>query len=138
MYYDSQTALICLENTSNVAGGTVYPTSVVDEICDKAHAVGLKGFSHLSLFSCFQSSFSEVHMDGARIFNAATFLKETVKEMTKNVDSVMFCLSKGLGAPVGSLIVGRKEFIERARVLRKMLGGCFFLVFLLLIFLKAG
>jgi threonine aldolase len=106
IYYDSQTALVCLENTSNMAGGTVYATERVDEICEKAHGLGLK-----------------VHLDGARIFNAAAALKEPVSEMTKSVDSVMFCLSKGLGAPVGSMIAGSKEFIERARVCRKMYGG---------------
>jgi threonine aldolase len=106
IYYDSQTALLCLENTSNMAGGTVYPTERVDEICKNAHALGLK-----------------VHMDGARIFNAAAALDEPVSAMTKAVDSVMFCLSKGLGAPVGSMIVGSAEFIERARVYRKMFGG---------------
>src|SRR6516165_7243263 len=106
IYYDSQTALVCLENSSNLAGGTVYSTPQVDEICDKAHALGLK-----------------VHLDGARIFNAATALTDSVANMTKNVDSVMFCLSKGLGAPVGSMIAGSREFIERARVYRKMFGG---------------
>ena len=106
IYYDSQTALVCLENTSNMAGGTVYPTERVDEICEKAHAVGLR-----------------VHLDGARIFNAAVALKEDVGQMTKKVDSVMFCLSKGLGAPLGSMIVGSREFIERARMYRKMFGG---------------
>lgn len=106
IYYDSQTALICLENTSNMAGGTVYPTDRVNEICEKAHFLGLK-----------------VHLDGARIFNAAVALNEEVSHMTKKVDSVMFCLSKGLGAPVGSMIVGSREFIERARVYRKMFGG---------------
>ena len=106
IYYDSQTTLVCLENTSNMAGGTVYPTSRVDEICDNAHAVGLN-----------------VHLDGARIFNASTALGEPVADMTKNADSVMFCLSKGLGAPVGSMILGTKQFIERARIYRKMFGG---------------
>jgi threonine aldolase len=106
IYYDSQTALICLENTSNMAGGTVYPTERVDEICKNAHALGLK-----------------VHMDGARIFNAAAALGEPVAAMTKSVDSVMFCLSKGLGAPVGSMVVGSSEFIESARMYRKMFGG---------------
>ena len=106
IYYDSQTALVCLENTSNMAGGTVYPTERVNEICDKVHAFGLK-----------------VHLDGARIFNAATALKDSVARMTQKVDSVMFCLSKGLGAPIGSMIVGSREFIERARVYRKMFGG---------------
>jgi threonine aldolase len=106
IYYDSQTALVCLENSSNMAGGTVYPTDRVKEISEKAHSLGLR-----------------VHLDGARIFNAAVSLKEDVSHMTRNVDSVMFCLSKGLGAPVGSLIVGSREFIERARVYRKMFGG---------------
>jgi threonine aldolase len=106
IYYDSQTAVICLENTSNMAGGTIYSTDRVNEICEKAHFLGLK-----------------VHLDGARIFNAAVALNEDVARMTKKVDSVMFCLSKGLGAPVGSMIVGSKEFIERARVYRKMFGG---------------
>src|SRR6202045_3293921 len=106
IYYDSQTALVCLENTSNMAGGTVYPTARVDEISDRAHALGLK-----------------VHLDGARIFNAATSLGDNVANMTKKVDSVMFCLSKGLGAPVGSMIAGSREFIEKGRVYRKMFGG---------------
>jgi threonine aldolase len=106
IYYDSQTALVCLENSSNMAGGTVYPTERVYEICDGAHALGLK-----------------VHLDGARIFNAAVAINDQVSRMTKHVDSVMFCLSKGLGAPVGSMIVGSAEFIERARIYRKMFGG---------------
>ena len=105
-YDESQTALVSLENTSNIAGGTVYPTERVNEICEKAHSVGLR-----------------VHLDGARIFNAAVALKEDVAHMTEKVDSVMFCLSKGLGAPVGSMLVGSREFIERARVYRKMFGG---------------
>ena len=106
IYYDSQTALVCLENTSNMAGGTVYPTALVEEICDHAHKMGLK-----------------VHLDGARIFNAATALGDHVAVMTRKVDSVMFCLSKGLGAPVGSMIAGTKAFMEKARIYRKMLGG---------------
>jgi threonine aldolase len=64
-----------------------------------------------------------VHLDGARVFNAATYLKEDVASMTRAFDSVQFCLSKGLGAPVGSMIVGTREFIERCRPIRKMLGG---------------
>jgi threonine aldolase len=106
IYYDSQTALVCLENTSNMTGGTVYPTERVNEICDRAHEMGLK-----------------VHLDGARIFNAAKALGDDVARMTKKVDSVMFCLSKGLGAPVGSMVAGSKGFIEKARVHRKMFGG---------------
>lgn len=106
VYYRPQTGLIALENTHNMAGGTVYPTALVDEICDQAHAAGIP-----------------VHLDGARIFNAAVYLGENVADMTKKFDSVQFCLSKGLGAPVGSMIVGSKNFIERCRVIRKMLGG---------------
>jgi threonine aldolase len=106
IYYDSQTALVCVENTHNMWGGTVYPTAQVDEICEGAHAAGLK-----------------VHMDGARIFNAAAALGENVARMTRGVDSVMFCLSKGLGAPVGSMIVGSAAFIEKGRICRKMFGG---------------
>ena len=106
IYYDSQTALVCLENTSNMAGGTVYSTERVNEICDEAHKLGLK-----------------VHLDGARIFNAAMALGDHVAVMTKKVDSVMFCLSKGLGAPVGSMVAGSKALIEKARIYRKMFGG---------------
>src|SRR6266704_129153 len=106
IYYRPQTALISLENTHNMAGGTVYPTKIAHEICDNAHGAGIA-----------------VHLDGARIFNAATYLGENVAEMTKKFDSIQFCLSKGLGAPVGSMIVGTREFIERCRSIRKMLGG---------------
>jgi threonine aldolase len=105
-YHRSQTRLIALENTHNMAGGTVYPTRWAQTICEKAHQAGLK-----------------VHLDGARIFNAAAYLNENVGAITRGFDSVQFCLSKGLGAPVGSMIVGTKEFIERCRVIRKMLGG---------------
>jgi len=106
IYYRAQTGLVSLENTHNMAGGTVYPTAIAEEICDGAHAMGLR-----------------VHLDGARIFNASVALGRPVAEITKKFDSVMFCLSKGLGAPVGSLLVGSKKFIEQARVYRKALGG---------------
>jgi threonine aldolase len=106
VYYDSQTALVCLENTHNMAGGMLYPTATVDDICDHAHAAKLK-----------------VHLDAARIFNAAVALGDSVARMTRGCDSVMFCLSKGLGAPVGSMVVGSRAFIEKARVYRKMFGG---------------
>jgi threonine aldolase len=89
-----------------MAGGTVYPTVRANEICNNAHEAGLK-----------------VHLDGARVFNAAAYLGESVAAMTKKFDSVQFCFSKGLGAPVGSMIVGSKDFIDRCRVIRKMLGG---------------
>ena len=105
-YYRPQTALVALENTHNMAGGTVYPSRVAHEICDKAHDAGLR-----------------VHLDGARVFNAAVYLGENVAEMTKKFDSIQFCFSKGLGAPVGSMIVGSRDFIEHGRVLRKILGG---------------
>ena len=106
IYYDSQTALVCLENTHNMAGGTLYPTAQVNDICANVHAANL-----------------QVHLDGARIFNAAVALGESVAAMTRNLDSVMFCLSKGLGAPVGSMLVGSREFIDKARIYRKMFGG---------------
>ncbi len=106
VYYLTKTGLISLENTHNVAGGRVLPTAVQDEVCDRAHERGLP-----------------VHLDAARIFNAAVALGKPVAEITRKVDSIQFCLSKGLGAPVGSLVLGSKEFIEEARVLRKMLGG---------------
>jgi len=106
IYYRAQTALISLESSHNMAGGTVYPPAVAEEICERAHAASLP-----------------VHLDGARIFNAAVALGRTVAELTRKFDSVMFCLSKGLGAPVGSMLVGSREFIEKARVYRKLFGG---------------
>ena len=106
IYYDSQSTLVTLENTHNMHGGTVYPPSLMDDVCDKAHAAGLK-----------------VHLDGARIFNAAVASGKTVKQLTQKFDSVMFCLSKGLGAPVGSMVVGSRDFIADARIGRKLLGG---------------
>ena len=100
------TGLISVENTHNMAGGRVYPQQVLDELCDQAHERGVK-----------------VHMDGARVFNAAAYLGSPVREIAAKVDSVMFCLSKGLGAPVGSMLAGSADFIERARLVRKLLGG---------------
>jgi threonine aldolase len=102
----ARTGLVEIENTSNLAGGSFYPPAVADEICDQAHGKGLP-----------------VHLDGARIFNAAVATGRTVVELTRKFDSVMFCLSKGLGAPVGSMLVGSKAFIEDAHQVRKMLGG---------------
>lgn len=101
-----KTTLICLENTHNRAGGTVFPPEVTEEICQLAHQRNI-----------------QVHLDGARIFNAAIALNIEPVILTKNVDSVMFCLSKGLSAPVGSILTGSREFIKRARKNRKMLGG---------------
>ena len=106
VYYRAQTALVSLESSHNMAGGTVYPPQVSDEICERAHDAGLR-----------------VHLDGARIFNAAVYLGRSVADITRKFDSIMFCLSKGLGAPVGSMLVGSREFIEKARVYRKLFGG---------------
>ncbi|HTS10637.1 MAG TPA: GntG family PLP-dependent aldolase [Candidatus Limnocylindrales bacterium] len=106
IYYDSQTALVALENSHNMHGGTVYPKDVADNICDKAHAAGLA-----------------VHLDGARVFNASVALGRGVADITRKFDSVMFCLSKGLGAPVGSMLLGSRDFIAEARIGRKLLGG---------------
>ncbi|HOM99353.1 MAG TPA: GntG family PLP-dependent aldolase [Acidobacteriota bacterium] len=106
VYYRARTGLIVLENTHNMAGGTVTSLESMDEIVAKAHGRGLP-----------------VHLDGARIFNAAIRLGVSVARASGACDSVMFCLSKGLSAPVGSLLVGRAEFIEEARRVRKLLGG---------------
>ncbi len=100
------TRLICIENTQNVCGG--IPLSV-----EYTRAVGKIARENNLL----------LHIDGARIFNAATALNVSVKELVDPADSVMFCLSKGLAAPVGSMLVGTKKLINRARHLRKMLGG---------------
>jgi threonine aldolase len=105
-YYVTPTSLVALENTHNMAGGSIMPLAAAESICDYAHSLGLP-----------------VHLDGARIFNAATALGVTVAEIARPFDSVMFCLSKGLGAPVGSLIVGKRDFIDEARSWRKRLGG---------------
>jgi len=105
-YYRAQTGLIWLENTLSLAGGTIFPQAQAEEICDRAHEMNLP-----------------VHLDGARIFNAQAALGRPVAELTKKFDSVMFCLSKGLCAPVGSMLVGGKAFIEKARRYRKALGG---------------
>ncbi|HTD96784.1 MAG TPA: low-specificity L-threonine aldolase [Edaphobacter sp.] len=106
IYYRAQTALICLENTHNMAGGTVTPLPVLQEIWDGARETGLP-----------------VHLDGARVFNAAAALGISVAKLTSGFDTVMFCLSKGLGAPVGSILVGSRKAIEQARIHRKALGG---------------
>lgn len=100
------TTLLEIENSHNMAGGTVYPQAVIDELCDGAHGAGMK-----------------VHMDGARVFNASASSGVAVAAMTAKVDTVNFCLSKGLGAPVGSMLVGTAEAIAKARMYRKRLGG---------------
>ncbi|HEY0379832.1 MAG TPA: GntG family PLP-dependent aldolase [Pyrinomonadaceae bacterium] len=105
-YYVAPTGLITLENSHNFAGGRVYTSARTREICERAHAAGLP-----------------VHLDGARIFNASAALNESVAELARAADSVMFCLSKGLGAPVGSLLLGSRAFIAEARSWRKVMGG---------------
>jgi threonine aldolase len=104
--HSPETTLLCLENTHNRCGGAVLDSDYTKEICDLAHAHGLT-----------------VHLDGARIFNAAIALGVPVTTLADSVDSVSFCLSKGLSAPVGSLLCGKRDFVERARKYRKMLGG---------------
>ncbi len=104
--YRASTGAVALENTHNMAGGAVTPPEVCDEICDGVHEAGLK-----------------VHLDGARIFNAAACLGVPARDLAARSDTVMFCLSKGLGAPVGSILAGAQEAIARARVYRKRLGG---------------
>lgn len=105
-YYVAPTGLIALENSHNLAGGSVLTRERTEDICAHAHERNLP-----------------VHLDGARIFNAAKGLNESVANLARPADSVMFCLSKGLGAPVGSMLLGDKAFIDEARVVRKMLGG---------------
>ena len=102
----SGTGLISLENTHNYAGGRVYPMETLRSIRAEALAAGVP-----------------VHMDGARVFHAAAALDVSLQEIAVNVDSLTFCLSKGLGAPVGSLLTGSQYFIEQARLVRKALGG---------------
>lgn len=99
-------ALVCLENTHNRAGGAVWPMAELAAVAETAHEAGLP-----------------VHLDGARIFNAALAAGIDAAEIARPVDSVMFCLSKGLSAPVGSVVVGTAEWVERARRNRKILGG---------------
>jgi threonine aldolase len=102
----ASTGAIAIENTHNMHGGTVYPPSVVREICDGAHERGVR-----------------VHMDGARVFNAAAALGMPVREIAAPVDTIMFCLSKALGAPVGSMLAGPAALIAKGRLYRKRLGG---------------
>jgi threonine aldolase len=104
--HEPRTGLLCIENTHNRKGGICLSPEQTAAVCEIAHAAGFP-----------------VHLDGARVFNAAVALEVDVRELTEPVDSVMFCLSKGLSAPVGSLLAGMAPFIEHARRMRKMLGG---------------
>jgi threonine aldolase len=100
------TALVSIEHPHNMHGGTLYDLAAIDEICDRAHQRGIK-----------------VHIDGARIFNASIASGHSVARIAAKADTVMFCLSKGLGAPVGSMLVGTADAMARGRLLRKRLGG---------------
>ena len=100
------TGLVCLENTHNRHGGTCCAPEEIGAVAAVAHGAGVP-----------------VHLDGARIFNAAVALRREPREFARDVDSVTFCVSKGLGAPVGSVVCGSRDFIARARRVRKMVGG---------------
>jgi threonine aldolase len=100
------TTLLCIENTHNRHGGKVTP---VEKMAEYRKIADEKGF--------------KIHLDGARVFNAAAYLGVPVSDLTSNVDSVTFCLSKGLRAPVGSVLCGNSDFIDEARIWRKRLGG---------------
>lgn len=106
VYYVAPTACISLENTANLAGGRVCGRKDLEEVLAVAEKNGLP-----------------VHLDGARIFNAAVALNTDVVSLTAGIDCLMFCLSKGLGAPVGSMVVGSEDFIREARRVRKLFGG---------------
>ncbi|MEN6480664.1 MAG: low-specificity L-threonine aldolase [Anaerolineaceae bacterium] len=104
--HQPRTKMIILENTHNRCGGVVLSSEYTDNVANIAHSHEIK-----------------LHIDGARIFNAATALNTSVKQLVANADSITFCLSKGLCAPVGSVLCGSKDFIERSRRIRKQLGG---------------
>lgn len=106
VYYLNQTGLIALENTHNMAGGAIYPQSIAESICRLGAERGIP-----------------LHLDGARIFNAAVALGRPASELAGPFDSVMTCLSKGLGAPVGSVVAGSSRFVGEALRVRKRLGG---------------
>lgn len=101
-----RTRLVCLENTTNTGGGRVYPLENLDRIGTWAHRHGLK-----------------VHMDGARLFNAVIASGHSAREICRNVDTISVCFSKGLGCPMGSILVGSADDIARARRVRKLFGG---------------
>ena len=105
-FHFAQTRLVCVENTHNRSGGRVFPASDAKKIAEWVHEQGWA-----------------LHLDGARVFNASVASGLSVAELAKPFDSVSFCLSKGLGAPVGSLVCGDQEFIQRARRIRKLFGG---------------
>ena len=101
-----QTRLVCLENSTNVGGGRVYPLEQIERVCQWAHQHGLK-----------------THMDGARLFNASVARGDSPADITRHCDTVSICFSKGLGCPMGSILVGTADDIARARRARKLMGG---------------
>jgi threonine aldolase len=105
-YYMMRTSLICLENTHNRAGGTIYPLEEIKRTRDFAKAIGLR-----------------LHLDGARLWNASVATGIPPREYAQFFDTVSVCFSKGLGAPIGSALVGSEEVIQRARKIRKIFGG---------------
>lgn len=104
--HHAKSVLLSLENTVNKAGGTCYFANQIHELSAEGHRLGLR-----------------VHLDGARIYNALIYCEESPEAYHGSIDSLSICLSKGLGCPVGSLLLGTKEFISRARRIRKRLGG---------------
>jgi threonine aldolase len=104
--FPAPTAMVNIEHPHNMGGGTLFPIDVLENICDRAHERGLK-----------------IHMDGARLFNAVAASGHSAARIVAKTDSVMFCLSKGLGAPVGSMLAGDAATMAEARLLRKRLGG---------------
>ncbi|MCF8008243.1 MAG: aminotransferase class V-fold PLP-dependent enzyme [Halanaerobiales bacterium] len=105
-YHDPQTKLLSIEQTSNLGGGTIWPIELINKLTKRAHQLGLK-----------------THMDGARLFNAVAKTNIKASEYAKNFDSIWFDLSKGLGAPVGSVLAGSSQFINKARYWKQRLGG---------------
>ena len=105
-YYMSNINIVEVENTHNRHGGSIYPIEVLKE-----------------LYNFTKSKNVHMHMDGARVFNASVASKTPVKEIAANTDSITFCLSKGLGAPMGAMLCGKKEFIDEAFRIRKLIGG---------------
>ena len=105
-YYISNINMVEVENTHNRHGGSVYPIDILKE-----------------LYNFTKTKNVHMHMDGARVFNASIASKTSVKEIAANTDSITFCLSKGLGAPMGAMLCGKKEFIDEAFKIRKLIGG---------------
>ena len=101
-----RTRLVCLENTTNVGGGRAYPLEQIDRVCEWAHSHGLK-----------------THLDGARLFNACIARGYSAARLCEGLDTVSLCFSKGLGCPMGSILIGSQDDIRRARRVRKLFGG---------------